>query len=133
MTNLTLIRLASMPFGVFGRIGGLATIERPWKDNAPDVSCIPAGSYLAKRYNSPKFGFELFMLEGVPNRSAIEIHPANQVSDLEGCIGIAETWGCFGGEWAIRDSTWREGFKQFMRGMRGVDEFTLIVKWWEEE
>lgn len=133
MTTLTLTRLASMPFGVFGQMAGLATVEDPWLDNQPNVSCIPAGTYIAKRYKSPHFGVDVFMLQGVPGRSAIEIHPANRVSDVEGCIGIAETWGCFGGEWAIRDSTWREGFRQFMQGLQGVDEFTLIVKWWEGE
>src|SRR5882757_6858222 len=62
------------------------TIELPWKDNVPRVSCIPPGRYaLAKRY-SPKFGRHL-QLVNVPGRQWILIHPANDaLLELEGCI-----------------------------------------------
>lgn len=62
------------------------TIELPWKENQVRVSCIPEGRYrLQKRY-SPKFSDHL-ILENVPNRSLILIHPANDANkELAGCI-----------------------------------------------
>src|ERR1700690_780212 len=63
-----------------------ATIELPWINNEPRISCIPEGRYrLVKRY-SPHFKWHL-MLENVPQRSSILIHPANNaVKELKGCI-----------------------------------------------
>jgi hypothetical protein len=63
-----------------------ATIELPWKNNRTRVSCIPEGRYrLIKRY-SQKFRNH-FLLEQVPNRACILIHPANDaLLELKGCI-----------------------------------------------
>ena len=62
------------------------TIELPWRNNAVQKSCIPEGTYrLAKRY-SQKFNHHI-LLEDVPNRSLILIHPANNAAtELLGCI-----------------------------------------------
>lgn len=62
------------------------TIELPWKDNRPKVSCIPEGEYfIAKRY-SKKFGWHLEILQ-VSKRNLILFHPANYaLRELQGCI-----------------------------------------------
>lgn len=63
-----------------------ATIELPWRNNQPRISCIPEGEYrLAKRY-SPKFQWHFLLLD-VPGRQYILVHPANDaLAELEGCI-----------------------------------------------
>jgi hypothetical protein len=61
------------------------TLELPWKDNKPRVSCIPEGVYKWQKYNSPKFG-EVILILGVDGRSMIEIHAGNFTSDILGCI-----------------------------------------------
>lgn len=63
-----------------------ATIELPWKNNSARISCIPEGRYpLIKRY-SPKFKNH-YLLENVPDRQYILIHPANNaLIELKGCI-----------------------------------------------
>jgi hypothetical protein len=66
----------------------LATIERPWLDNAPNVSCIPVGVYKARRYFSPSRHEDCWMLEDVPGRTYIQIHTANYPRHVEGCIGV---------------------------------------------
>lgn len=62
------------------------TIELPWHNNDHGISCIPEGRYhLGKRANE-KFGNHL-LVENVPNRSYILIHPANDaLKELLGCI-----------------------------------------------
>nr|WP_188050025.1 DUF5675 family protein [Flavobacterium sp. GP15] len=62
------------------------TIELPYKDNIPQVSCIPEGEYfIVKRY-SKRFGWHFEILQ-VPQRSLILFHPANHaLSELRGCI-----------------------------------------------
>lgn len=63
-----------------------STIELPFKNNQPRISCIPEGTYeLVKRY-SPKFKTHLQLLN-VPGREYILIHPANNaLLELKGCI-----------------------------------------------
>ena len=62
------------------------TIELPWKENKKQVSCISEGVYEIKPRYSEKFKHHL-VLENVPNRSLILIHPANDANkELQGCI-----------------------------------------------
>src|SRR5690606_37342915 len=62
------------------------TIELPWRDNKPRVSCIPEGKYeLRKRY-SRRFGWHIEVM-GVKDRNYILIHTANNAEkELAGCI-----------------------------------------------
>ncbi len=62
----------------------LATLERPWLDNKPFVSCIPPDSYIVDRDKTGRF--QWYKLREVTGRSFIEIHPANKANQLEGCI-----------------------------------------------
>lgn len=62
------------------------TLELPWRDNAEDVSCIPAGTYKVKVTYSNKFKRDLPELLGVPGRSKVRIHPGNTTRDTQGCI-----------------------------------------------
>ncbi len=69
------------------------TLERPWLDNAPDVSCIPPAPtesliYQVKWMWSPAHGKNLYQVQGVDARSGIEIHSANIAPQLEGCIAV---------------------------------------------
>jgi hypothetical protein len=63
-----------------------STIELPWKENAPKISCIPEGEYELKKRFSQRPGNH-FILVNVPGRSFILIHPANDaLKELKGCI-----------------------------------------------
>ena len=62
------------------------TIELPWKNNLPQVSCIPEGRYELEKRFSLKFGAHLQVMN-VPGRELILIHPANvALEELKGCI-----------------------------------------------
>lgn len=65
----------------------LCTIERPWRGNAPWVSCIPTGSY---QMTSGRFRdtYPALRLVDVPGRTAIWIHRANRAAELQGCIAV---------------------------------------------
>ncbi len=67
----------------------LFTIERPWLQNQPHVSCIPPGDY---KITIIQIGAEeKIRLEGgcIPSeRTLINIEVANRAEQLEGCIGV---------------------------------------------
>lgn len=62
------------------------TIELPWKNNEPRVSCIPEGKYLLEKRYSKKFKWHIEIMQ-VKNRGAILFHPANNaLKELNGCV-----------------------------------------------
>ena len=103
MNSVEIVREASSHFGTFGILravyGSLSMTlhsgELPWKDNANSMSCIPPGRYWTTRYDSRRFG-RVYVVNDVPGRSGILIHPANwfgdssvgHKTDVEGCIGL---------------------------------------------
>lgn len=63
-----------------------STIELPWKDNQPQVSCIPEGRYALRKRYSPKLKHHL-LVTGVAGRQWILLHAANDaLKELKGCI-----------------------------------------------
>ena len=70
-------------------LGVFATLEKPWKENAKNLSCIPKGRYLCTRRNpTQKFNYEHILINGVPNRDAILMHIGNYVTNSQGCTLI---------------------------------------------
>ena len=64
------------------------TGERIWIDNRRNISCIPVGSYHARKRYSKKYGNHIELLD-VPDRSLILIHAMNfPPTQSQGCIGI---------------------------------------------
>jgi len=97
------------------------TLERPWRDNAHRVSCIPSGHYVAKRTVTPKHG-ECFEVTGVPGRDAILFHAGNTALDSEGCILLGTT---IISPTMIGQS--RAALARFMVRETGEDSFPLTV------
>ena len=78
------------------------TLENPWLWNKKNVSCIPEGTYICERSNEGRFKY--WNILDVPDRSNIEIHQGNKVSDTEGCILFGRDWCIMDGELAINHS-----------------------------
>lgn len=64
------------------------TLERAWKDNQSNISCIPKGQYGLKWTFSPKFMRYMYEVVKVPKRSGIRLHSVNYFFDLLGCIAL---------------------------------------------
>lgn len=63
------------------------TLELPWKNNQQNVSSIPAGTYSGMlRYD--KADKWRIQLQGVPGRTAVQIHIGNYTRDIKGCVLI---------------------------------------------
>ena len=84
------------------------TLELPWLNNVPNVSCIVAGRYkLIQRTESGKANKQkiyyigkplekimsngMIEISGIPGgRSMILIHKGNQIKQIEGCVLIGD-------------------------------------------
>ena len=64
------------------------TLERAWKDNEPNISCIPLGKYDCVLEYSPAFDKLLWEIYGVEGRTECKFHAANFWNQLNGCIGL---------------------------------------------
>ena len=126
MIDVELKRFAYHPEGTLGVIDlageSFYTIERPWLDNAPNVSCIPLGNYDMGWRDSPRFG-ETWLVQEVQDRTYILIHAANFPKDVQGCIGLGT--GLMGDRIAVSNS--RKAVARFEEITRDV-EWRLIVK-----
>jgi hypothetical protein len=83
------------------------TVERPWIDNKPNISCIPQGTYKLSWCDTQTAGNRRgrgLGIEKVPGRSLIRIHVANKAEDVMGCIGVGMEYYRFGDEWGITGS-----------------------------
>lgn len=82
-------------------------IGQPWRDNKPEVSCVPVGEYDLKQHDSPTYGRVVVMVNhdlgvyrhkseaGPGDRWGCLWHPANWAHQLKGCEapGREITWG----------------------------------------
>lgn len=92
---LTLQRLPGTPHATLGHLEAdgapfCDTLELPWRENQHGVSCIPAGAYAVLFRDSLHFHRVTLHIERVPERDGIEIHPANHVEELRGCIALGK-------------------------------------------
>jgi hypothetical protein len=114
----TIERLPSTTMGVFGyaTFGDreFVSVERPWLNNQRSISCIPLGAYNLVHHNSAKHPNTFALVNEVlgvyhhdhplAKRTEILIHVANNMFDLEGCIGLGTEFGCLQGKWSVRHS-----------------------------
>lgn len=65
------------------------SIERPWKDNEHQTSCIPIATYeWVKVGATAHIPYTHISILNVPDRLGICIHRSNFYSDLLGCIAV---------------------------------------------
>lgn len=141
MRTLTLTRKRSGPDGTFGELaldGHLwATAELPWRGNVPRKSCVPEGTYLLVKHNSPLVTritkgrhTWTWMLKDVEGRTYILLHPANWPHELEGCIAPGLSRGVLNGLPAVLSS--QVAYDELMAAI-GDGPARLIISWDLEE
>lgn len=100
------------------------TLELPWLNNKPQISCIPPGTYRCVRHTSEKFG-KVFRLLNVPGREGILFHAGNTARDTHGCILLGVDVETGGRKPCLLSS--RAAMKTFMQKLEGVETFELEI------
>lgn len=135
ITNLHLLRLQDNTIETRGFLTagdlGLYTIELPDKNNQVNISRIPNGLYTWKKFNSPSKG-SVILLEDVPNRSMIEIHIANYVTEIRGCISVGKHAVDINGDGVIDNSSSGKAMKELLdivadKGIISVMDVTSML------
>lgn len=64
------------------------SLERGWRGNERNISCVPIGVYELVLEYSPRFKKYLWELKGVDGRSECKFHASNFWKQLNGCIAL---------------------------------------------
>jgi hypothetical protein len=132
MKIVELIRLEE--HHIFGTIGSLkidkrvfcSTLEPPDKENAQNISSIPAQQYNCVRYHSNKYP-DTFQVGQVPGRTLILFHAGNTFEDTAGCILLGQYPDKLKNlDRAILNSG--DTFKAFMEKMGKDEAFHLTIR-----
>lgn len=132
---MILVRTDRLISGIFGYMStedgsfSCYTLEHAYP-NAWGTAFSPklaTGIYTCVRYRSPKFGYDVFIVQNVPPFqgnpvSDIEIHKGNYNGLSHGCILLGATIEV--GKDLLESKI---AFDQFMRLMAGVNSFQLSV------
>ncbi len=128
--NVTLARTFRGPNLALGVLRAddhvLVTLERPWLNNEPNISCIYPGQYECRylpRSGSGKYR-RVWHLQDVPGRSGILIHHGNLVRHTRGCILVGLRHGYLGGERAVLSS--KSAMAELL-DVIGTNDFTLTI------
>lgn len=111
--------------GVLTTSGGLRlfTVEKPWLDNKPYVSCIPEGEYKAYIREKSSNGRVIELLD-VPDRTFIQFHVGNTEADVVGCFAVGST--------PVGDNGWTyksaDAMKMLLAEAEKQDSITVIIK-----
>ena len=100
------------------------TLERPWRSNMHNISCIPSGSYLAKVYTSSKHG-ETYKIHDVPGRTGILFHKGNEIIHSTGCILLGQEVRPKVNRLSLINST--VGFMRFITVLERASSFAFKV------
>lgn len=97
------------------------TLEPPWKNNHPDISCIPEGDYKLAFRTTGKFANRSYEIMNVPGRENILIHVGNFPKDTHGCplLGREKARGC------VNES--RYAMEGMLRTLEKDKEYTIRV------
>lgn len=129
MLVLELIRVGQSDRGTFGvirhgHVPFVLTLERPWKNNEQNISCIPAGRYRCRKIRSPRFG-NTYEITDVPGRTHVLFHAGNTIEDTQGCILVGEEFsGTFDKPMLVSS---KRGFLELMKYLDAAPEFDLII------
>lgn len=102
------------------------TLELPWLGNASKKSCIAPGKYLCTKGQSPSRSYEVWWLQGVDDREAVQIHILNYATQTEGCIGVGEMFEPMDKKDAIQASG--KAFSELNSIMGADKEFMLEIR-----
>ena len=103
----------------------LITLEEPWKNNLPNISCIPEGKYDLDWTFSPHLQTMTYEVKNVKGRKGIRIHTGNTTKDIEGCILLGCIWGNLSGFPAVLRS--REAVSFFENYCCVYDKISLEI------
>lgn len=103
------------------------SLERGWRNNQKNVSCVPLGTYNCVLEWSNRFQMDLWELKGVPNRSECKFHSANYWYQLNGCIALGQKLKDLNADGYNDVTNSRNTMKAFHNALKGETRVDLVI------
>lgn len=103
-------------------------LERGWRNNESNVSCVPLGNYPIVFEYSSKFKMDLWELKSVPNRAECKFHVANYWYQLEGCIALGSSLKDINNDGYNDVVNSTNTLKAFHKALEGLTKCDLVIK-----
>lgn len=136
MINLTLKRRIYDEFETLGTldvekngmyIDTFKTLEKAWKNNEQNISCIPIGTYIVEPYSSAKHP-NTWVIRNVPNRTGILIHSGNYYTHTAGCILLGLSFSDLNNDNILDIKYSSEAMGQFNKILEFESNILLTIK-----
>ena len=103
------------------------SLERGWRDNQNNISCLPAGNYPLVYEYSDKFNRKLWEIKESGHRKECKFHAANYWYQLNGCIALGDSRADINndGELDITNST--KTLDKFHKVLEGATDVKLTI------
>ena len=101
------------------------TLELPWLNNQPFISCIPKGEYVAQKRFSDTYGWH-WHIKDVDSRYLILVHAGNFHRDTEGCVCVGRDHVDIDND-GYKDVTSSKATMRALNNAIPVNQFKLIV------
>ncbi len=133
--RLTLRRIA-LPAGAnagYATYGELLLDDAPFCDTLePLPADLPAGTFPARLYLSPHFGYWLYRIYNVPGHDALEVHRGNFAADTRGCVLVGDSFERAWDPHLERNETVlcnsKTTFDRLMAALAGCEDLELTVE-----
>jgi hypothetical protein len=112
---------------IFKTHAQFVTVELPWINNKPFISCIPPGNYNAKMVLSSTFGWCIQILD-VPSRSGILLHYGNYYTNTKGCILVGKSFSNINCDLQTDISNSRAAIKQLTSYFKPNQIFNITIQ-----
>ncbi len=103
------------------------SLERGWRSNQRNISCVPLGSYPVVLEWSNRFKQDLWELKNVPNRSECKFHAANFWFQLNGCIALGQKLKDLNNDGYNDVTNSRNTMANFHKALKNETQVTLII------
>ena len=103
------------------------SLERGWRDNQVNVSCIPVGEYELVYEYSSRFKKNLWEIKNVPFRTECKFHSSNYWHQLNGCIALGALPKDINNDGYIDVISSKKTLSQFEKVLSKFDTVTLKI------
>lgn len=104
------------------------SLERGWRENQKNISCVPTGVYDLVLEYSNRFKKELWEIKDVPNRSETKFHSANFWYQLNGCIALGRSLSDLNNDGYNDITSSKSTIKSFHKALESFKKVKLIIE-----
>ena len=103
------------------------SLERGWRGNQKNISCVPLGRYPLLLEYSHRFKMDLWELKNVPNRLECKFHSSNFWFQLNGCIALGRSLYDINKDGYNDVTSSKSTLKAFHKALRGETRAEIII------